>query len=302
MARRTETAVETVILDGIPAERAAVGFELDSEDIEEDLYEVEILEEAEDRLIRESEDGPDEPEGSGERIALFLEPAKLPRLEITDHQGVTRYRTVGLADLVTILDRSAILEALKQEAIRTALTPELPPGTLFAGVVEAPSYREIIVTGALPPREQPFVWQDRSYLIRMPVLAWRAVWREDDRRLSSLRLAVAAPGVETADADTPLYRWPFANVYTGNHYSEVCWYTMRQVRMDLKDVVSLGVHGFLSVEDNGDLFGRGESQNSAHKEYADFLEAVETEGLKDEWLIPHQMTLREFHEKGGPTR
>lgn len=291
MARRTDAQVETVILDGIPAEN-----------LDDDLYEVEILEEAEDRLLRESEDGPEDPEDTGERIALFLEPARLPRLEITDAHGVTRYRTVGLADLVTILDTSAILEALKQEAIRTALTPELPPSTLFAGVVEAPTYREIIVTGALTPREQPFVWRDRSYLIRMPVLAWRAVWREDDRRLSSLRLAIAAPGVESASADTPLYRWPFANVYTGHHYSEVCWYTMRQIRLDLKDVVRLGVHGFLSVEDNGDLFGRGESQNSAHKDYAAFLEAVETEGLQEEWLIPHQMTLREFHEKGENTR
>lgn len=288
MARRTDTPVETIVLNGIPPE-----------DLEDDLYEVEILEEAEERPLREAEDKPGD---SGERIALFLEPAKLPRLEITDGHGVTRYRTVGLADLVTILDKSAILEALKQEAIRTALTPELPEGTMFAGVVDAPAYREMIVTGALAPREQPFVWQDRTYLIGLPALAWRAVWREEDRRLSSLRLAIAAPGVESAGAATPLYRWPFANVYTGDPYSEVCWYTMRQIKMDLKDVVRLGVHGFLSVKDNGDLFGVGHSQNSAHKDYADFLEAVEAEGLKKEWLIPHQITLSEFHKEGGNTR
>lgn len=270
MARRSETSVETLIEGDVEGNGSVAG--------------------ASQRL---------EP---GERIALYLEPAKLPRLEVTDGGGVTRFRTVGLAELLTLLDKSAVLDALEQEAIRTTLTPELPERTLFAGVIETPQHpygvaRDIIATGWLPPRQQPFVLDGRSYIIDLPVLVWRAVWREAERRLASLRLAVASPGAGVANAGTELYRWPFANVYFGNGFSEACWYTMRQIEMDFKDIVSRGVHGFLSVTDNGDLFGRGQSQNSPHADYAEFLAAAESGGLRRDWLIPHLMTVQQFHEQ-----
>lgn len=241
--------------------------------------------------------GEEEASNATERIALYLEPARLPRLELTDGLGVKRYRTVGLAELLTLLDHSSVLEALEQAAIRTTTTPELPERTLFAGVIETPVSADAVATGWLPPRRQAFVWQDRTYLVDLPVLVWKARMDGDRRRLRSLRVAVAGPGTERAEASTPLYRWPFANVYASRSYAEVCWYTMRDVELDLKDAVRLGVEGFLSVRDNGDLFGVGESQNSPHRDYAEFLEAVSRDGLPRDWLIPHGLTVKEFHER-----
>ena len=246
--------------------------------------------------------------GSGERVALFLEPKKLPLLRVTDERGVTHTRTVGLAGLLGVLDRSAVLAALKRAALRETFTPELPGGAMFAGAVETPEWTEYVATGWLPPRTQPFVWQGRSYAVRTPVIAWRASWRGDEGgasgRLSDLRVAVASPEVGAATADTPLYRWPFANVYASDSFARACWYTMGQVELAFKDVVRLGVEGFLSVKDNGDLFGIGESQNSPYSDYAEFLGACqENGGVKAEWLIPHGMphgmTLGEFHVTGG---
>lgn len=251
----------------------------------------------------EPEASPDFPEAQTvERIVLTLEPARLPKVEVTDEKGVKRYKTVGLADLLGMLDESAVLEALKREAVRTTSTPELPEGTMFTGAIETPQRTDYVATGWLPPRNQPFVWQGRSYLIRMPLLVWSARWRESERVLEDLRVAVAAPGVEEAKADTRLYRWPFANVYAGEPYAKVCWYTMDEVELDFRDIVRLGVEGFLSVKDNGDLFGVGNSQNSPHRDYAEFLEAVEAGGLPEEWLIPHQahdgrhVDVEKFHE------
>lgn len=283
MAMRTSEAtdIETVVVGGL------AGVEEDPEEIEED------------DKVAEDEDL-NSAAASVERVVLSLEPARLPRLEITDEHDVTRYRTVGLADLLSVLDRSAVLESLKQEAIRTTRLPELPERTLLAGVVETPHSRHVHLCGWLPPREQAFVWQGDSYVVAIPALVWRAKYSEEERRLDGLGLALTLPGeaVGVVGAETPVYRWPFANVYAYGSFAKVCWYTMRRIQMDAKDVVRLGVEGFLSVRDNGDLFGRGMSQNSPHQDYAEFLAAAESEGLKDEWLIPHQMTVEQFYEGG----
>ena len=245
-------------------------------------------------------EGADPASGPGdapERIALYLEPGKLPALEITDSAGVKRYRTVGLADLLKMLDKSAVLEALKQEKIRRTDIPELPPRTVFAGKAEAPGWTVYRVAGWMPPREHVIVWQDRSYTVPLPALAYSADWSEHDRSLARLYVAVAAPGVEEIHADTPLFRWPYANVY-GHTHGSVCWYTMHEITLELRDVARLGVEGFLSVEDNGDLFGIGRSHNSEHTDYSEFLAAVERDGLTEEWLIPHGLTLAGWHAKG----
>lgn len=220
-------------------------------------------------------------------------------MEITDGRGVTRHRTVGLADLLTMIDRSSVLESLKQEGVRRTQIPELPPRTLLAGKVEAPGWVVYRVAGWMPPREHVIVWKDRSYLVPLPALAYSADWHEAHRSLNELHVAVAAPGVQEVSAATPLYRWPYANVY-GHTHGRVCWYTMEEITLELRDVARLGVEGFLSVEDNGDLFGVGRSHNSEHREYDKFLEAVEKRGLPEEWLIPHGLTLEAWHAKGEP--
>lgn len=236
----------------------------------------------------------------------MLEPLKPPLVKITDADGTTCVKAIPLAELLTLLDKSATLVALEREAIRTLAMPLLPERAMYVTAIEYPEDLDYIVTGWQEPGEWPFVLKshrkgiDRVYPINLPPLVWRAHWRRSHRALVNLAVAVLAPDqITPPPPDAPVFRYPFSNVYS-NRGGAVCWPTMHQIKLELHEVWSGGVGGFLAVVNNNDLYGVSGSQNSPYREYDEFLRAVQSNGgLQREWLIPQEMDLARFHEIGG---
>ncbi|MCL6445134.1 MAG: prokaryotic E2 ligase family D protein, partial [Alicyclobacillus sp.] len=135
----------------------------------------------------------------------------------------------------------------------------------------------------------PMVYQGVSYLVHIPTMVYRVRWNQQDRRLISLYLAITTDTAATEGS--PLYRWPYSNVFADGR---VCW--THNTVCELHEVVEKGVFGFLGTPNNRDLFGVGTSQNSPHRDYAAFLEAVQAQGeIPNKWMIPFGRTVAEFH-------
>ncbi len=107
-------------------------------------------------------------------------------------------------------------------------------------------------------------------------------------------------GIPSPGPETSLYRYPFSNVF-GTYQGViegVCWPTMGSIELSAREVPSKLVRAFLEMPNNTDLYGRGFSHNGPHDDYRHFLEAIEKEGLPEEYLlIPTEMTVRGLHNQ-----
>ncbi|MCL6443709.1 MAG: prokaryotic E2 ligase family D protein [Alicyclobacillus sp.] len=230
-----------------------------------------------------------------ERLVLTMEPGKFPQLEIVQN-GVAHYKTVGWHQLLNLLDHSIVVEQLKKVDVRTTKIPRLPERTLLVDTEETPSWLDVTLTGWVPGLEYAFMYQDKSFLVRIPTMVYQVRWSLHDKKLKALRLAVTID--ESVTVDSPLYRWPFSNVYPSGN---VCW--TFDVECELHQVVERAVFGFLGTPNNSDLFGQSRSQNSPYRDYESFLSTVQDVGdVPAEWLIPMQQTVAEFHETNRPER
>lgn len=218
-----------------------------------------------------------------------MEPDKLPQLEVTEN-GVTHYKTVGFHQLLELLDHSMVVEQLKHPDTRRLSLPELPERTLFLDTEESVLGLAVTLTGWVPKLEYPFVLGEESWLISIPTLVYRIRWQEDCEQVTQFHLAVAIE--EPVSGQTMLYRYPFSNVYAS---TEVCW-SQSRFTCPLHQVAACGVFGFLQTPNNRDLFGVGISQNSPHRDYREFLNAVRQIGsVPVEWLIPLGKSVAQFH-------
>jgi hypothetical protein len=222
---------------------------------------------------------------------LRISPTNLPLLEVTT-DGVKRYKTVGWHQLLSMLDRSVTVEQLEKLDRKTHKLPHLPERTLFVETDETPQWLDVTVTGWVPSLEYPFIYNESSYLVKVPTMVYQVRWNQNEKRVRGLWLAVAADEVVTPQ--TKLYRWPFSNVFTGE---KVCWNGLGQIECELDQVIERALFGFLQTPNNRDLYGVGSSQNSSHRDYVDFLQAVQAEkGVAEEWLIPLSKTVQEYRE------
>lgn len=191
-----------------------------------------------------------------------------------------------------MLDRSITVDQLEKLDRKIHKLPHLPERTLFVETDETPQWVDITVTGWVPSLEYPFIYQESSHLVKIPTMVYQVRWNLNNNRLRGLWLAVAADDVVTPQ--TKLYRWPFSNVYAGQN---VCWNALGQIECELNQVIERALFAFLQTPNNKDLYGVGSSQNSPYRDYADFLQAVQDEqGVAEEWLIPLNKTVQEFHE------
>lgn len=241
-----------------------------------------------------------------EAVTLTLTPAGVPNLKIR-RGGVEIPKTCSLIDLLGFLDESCTLEALKLPPYRTSNAPPLPPRTLRLSTIDFPDDVHYILTGWMPPARYPFVLRSDANLtthsVPMPVIVYRAHLAAGDRKLLSLALTLA-PGfpVEAPvgrQLETPLYRYPFSNVY--GEYNGVkeaaCWPTIGNEELELSEVPTKGIHTFLSIPNNADLYGVGKSHNAPYRGYRELLEAVDRDGLSPDWLIPAQMDVNKLHDQ-----
>lgn len=240
----------------------------------------------------------------GRSVVLLLREDSLPLASITDERGVVRNKVVSPVDLLSMLDQSSVVEGLKQEATRVWSAPALPRNALLLDAVERPSGVTYFATGWIEAQSHTFVLDDRdgtsTHDLFLPHLVWRAVWDEAEARLRSLSLAVCSPELASEPtAETPLYRWPFSNVYGsfGGAAEGVCWPTMRDMPIRLSEVPEKAVKGFISIPNNADLYGVGRSQNSPYAGYREFLRAIEEEGLEHDYLIPTDLTVKDLHHQ-----
>ncbi|MDN5697941.1 MAG: hypothetical protein L0G70_08190 [Rubrobacter sp.] len=99
--------------------------------------------------------------------------------------------------------------------------------------------------------------------------------------------------------DTPVYRYPFSNVYQSYQgvLEGVCWPTLGSVKTTLAGIPKKVVRTFLELPNNTDLYGRGFSHNGPQQEYAELLEYVEEGGLPEEYLIPAGMSVQGLHDQ-----
>ncbi|WP_258111087.1 hypothetical protein [Alicyclobacillus sp. SP_1] len=226
----------------------------------------------------------------GDSLTLRMTPKAMPQLEIVEN-GVHHYKTVGIQELLKLLDRSLILEQLKQVDLRRTRLTSLPERVLALDTLESSSSLRHAVTAYVPSFDYPTLYQERVYCLRYPTLVYQVVWEETTQRVLQGRLAVALD--DTVRGTTALYRYPFSNVYPSG---AVCWSGLHETTCALDDVQEKMLFGFLQTPNNRDLFGVGHSQNSPYRDYPAFLEAVEAEhGVRSEWLIPLSSTVVEWH-------
>ena len=216
-------------------------------------------------------------------------------MEIVDSVGVARYKTTGWHELLTMLDHSIVVEKLKESRVYDVDIPRMPKDVLLTSTrLFDNGQAQVKVTGFVKGIEYPFLYQERSYMIQIPNIVYRATWQkrgEGDGKLLSLSLATTTSDEPTEE--TELYRWPFSNVYSNG---KVCW-SVQNVQCRLHEIVDKGVFGFIQTPNNRDLFGTGSSQNSPHRAYEGFLAAIEeAHGVPQEWLIPFGKTVAEFHQ------
>ena len=99
--------------------------------------------------------------------------------------------------------------------------------------------------------------------------------------------------------DTPVYRYPFSNVYQSymGVLEGVCWPTLGSVKTTLAGIPTEVVRTFLEMPNNTDLYGRGFSHNGPQRDYTELLEYIEEHGLPEEYLIPAGMTVQGLHDQ-----
>ena len=242
-----------------------------------------------------------------ESATLTLTPTGVPTVKIT-RGGIEIPKTCSLLDLLGFLDESSVLEALKLPPYRTASAPPLPPRALLLSTVDFPEDVHHVVTGWMPPARYPFVLRDdrgniTTHSVPLPVIVYRAYLGAKDRKLRSLALTLAPDfpedGPTVQQLKTPLYRYPFSNVYEkyGGVMEAACWPTIDTQEMALSEVPEKGVHTFLSIPNNADLYGVGTTHNAPYRGYHQLLGAVEEKGLEPGWLIPARMDVAGLHNQ-----
>ncbi len=246
-------------------------------------------------------------------VVLLIKPRKLPRALVTDSRGVITPKVVDYVDLLMSLDRSAVVTELEKEPVRTLKIPDLPVGAVLLDVVERPSGASYVVSGATPPSEHLVVVEGgkktTTHEVRLPPIAYRAVWDSRTRRLSALSLALCSPDRRgMPNAETELFRYPLSNTYSAFTFNidgvnqkvleGVCWPTMGRLTMDLAEVPEKAVSGFVAVPNNADGYTRDLSRNAPVAGYRPFLEKIEERGgILHDWLEPCAMTLKDLHEQ-----
>lgn len=225
------------------------------------------------------------------RVDLRLEPKRLPVLTVTDGRGVVESKSVGLLELLRLLDHSTVWEAVRELRTRRVDIPPLPPNTILASARETPTEESFSVTAWLPPRRWALLYGDLAHVIGLPTICYRVDWSEGAVR--ALYLALAPWSAPVPVYNTELYRWPFSNVFQNG---QACWHPNPRHECELRDAAS-AVAAFMAVENNLDLYRLGASQNSGHEKYEHFLAAAANEGLRSEWLIPLGLTAEGLHNQ-----
>jgi hypothetical protein len=241
---------------------------------------------------------------------LLLRDDRLPRALATDSKGVVHPRVISYVDLLATLENSVTITELRKEPERVLPLPPLPPGTLLVDLVERASSNLYVVTGLLPPDEHLFAVRQggeaSTYLIPLPSVCYRVVWNEATRRASALSLALCPLTKDVSgsgrapDPDTPLFRWPFSNVYPtfGGIREGVCWYEYKSVELDVSETPEKLVRAFIAIENDADRYAGDLTHSAPYGGYRTFLEAIERGGgLDEEWLKPCGLTIRELHDQ-----
>lgn len=252
------------------------------------------------------------PEGeAGEPSAVVLfKPRQLPRALITDARGVATPKVLDYVELLSTLEHSAVVSELAREPVQTHKLPPLPAGALLLDYVERPSGPSYVVSGATPASERLFVLEEdgetTTHLLKLPPIAYRAIYDSRSRTLSALSLALCPPGLANSGAiaephaGTELYRWPFSNVYHnfGGALEGVCWPTMRSINLELSEIPEKAVAGFCEVPNDASHYARDLSPNAPVAGYRRFLEIIEKgDGISHDWLEPCAMTIKDLHEQ-----
>jgi hypothetical protein len=255
-------------------------------------------------------------------VVAELRRGALPVIRLCNERGILETKTVSFVALLSLLDRSCTLDALDDEAERRTALPPLPPRALLVDAVERPRASSIVLTGYLEPASRPIVLRRSgpaastavSAVVPLPALVYRAEWYRRDRTLRALSIAVCSPDLSGPPGpDAPLFRFPLSNVYGyhssstaawGNRPGAVCWPSMGSIGpLELDEIPERAlIRGFLSVPNNADLFGRGVSHNGPHTDYAAFLEDLDgRKTFPRDWLIPAELTVRNFHDAPAGT-
>ena len=264
------------------------------------------LDSAVDRLVVEAADEAGHDPTDFQGVALVVPASGMPRAKVLN-AGVEVPKTVSLLQLLRLLDRSTLLEALTLPPHRTSDAPPLPRRTMLLSTIDFPEHVEHVVTAWMPPASYLFALQDEdattTHKVPMPAIVYRAHLRAGDGRLKSLSLTLA-PELRPEDPPnvklrTPLYRYPFSNVY--GEYAGVleaaCWPTIEKEEMALADLPKKAVHAFLSIPNTAHLYGAGTSHNAPHHDYRALVEDVEADGLNPDWLIPARLDVAGLHHQ-----
>lgn len=266
---------------------------------------------------------------SPDTVVLLVRVHRLPIAYITSPTGVVQTKVISYPELLAALDESTVVAALNGDEHRTTRMPPLPPNALMVDLHESPTGNSYTITGYMDPDTYLFCLETReegetktsTYEIELPYLVYSVHYDQRKQAVDDFSLTLCAPelpepsetetraaaGLATdegppraPDAATPLYKYPFSNVYDvyGQALEGVCWPTMNTITTSLADVPANIVRAFLELPNtNQDLFGRGLSHNAPYSRYDELLAHIESEGLAEEYLIPTGASVRGLHEQ-----
>lgn len=187
-----------------------------------------------------------------ESALVLLRDDQLPKVQITDSNGLVANKVISYADLLAALDESSVVKTLEDDNRRTSKLPALPQGALLVDMHEEPNGRSFTLTGYVPPQSYLFCLESRNqqetrtYEIPLPYLVYSVLYDEESASVRNFALTLCspelgyperehselghtrtpAPGEEQPSSpagllndegppgpQTPLYRYTFSNVY-----------------------------------------------------------------------------------------
>lgn len=276
---------------------------------------VQELERVKDRVnvdIRSAALGEPPMDGSGSpappgSIVLYIPPSGPPCAQITDEAGRVTPKILSYLDLLYTLEDSAILEDLKTDPLKRTPLPPLPAGTILVDLLQKSSETTYAITGVLEPATHLFILEYGedidTYELPMPHVVWRALWTESTQQLQSLSIAYVSPDHEgPVTPETELYHYPFEHVYAGpdDQPERVCWPTLRDLRLDLRDIPEKAVAAFLNSPNKA---GHAQKIDTLLLESGidtpdELLKEIERRGVvPHDWLTPAALNVRQLHNQ-----
>ena len=214
-------------------------------------------------------------------INIQCRPNNYPIVQIHDEQGGKMERPVAPEELVRLLSQSEIVTSKWRDI------PILPKNCIR--YAEEAYNKNVYKLLLLLPAQNHDIWlfEQKIKGVAFPTLLFGFVvqgYRIKEKYVVALK-------DELVTDETPLYKYPYSNVYED---AKACWRELPDISepRELRTIPEL----FFACPDTTHLYG-GREQNKSKLPYRDLLLQYQNKAFPINILVPRHETLREFWER-----